>query len=245
MIFPTFAPHPQSLGKRQALLLMLSVLGCTLLVSNPAQALYKIIEADGKVTYTDHPPTQSNTGQAVSIGTTPKALPNPSIANLPFDLKQAVSEFPVILYTLKSECPPCDQGRHLLKQRGVPFRERLIISKADLDALKDLTGSQDTPVIVIGKQVNRGFSTEVWNQYLDFAGYPKTSKLPATYSFAAPEPLTQQQNAEERIEERSALPAKHSAPPPQAGTRASRIAEKNATSSSPHSPVKDPNAIQF
>ncbi|MFN9708881.1 MAG: glutaredoxin domain-containing protein [Burkholderiales bacterium] len=242
MPFPTFTP--QALGKLQHRVLMLSVLGCALILYSPAQALYKIVEPDGTITYTDQPPPPQKAGQVTPIGPTSKALTSPSITHLPFELKQVVAEFPVTIYTLKSDCPACDQGRALLKQRGVPFSERHIISKADLESLKALTGAPDTPVMVVGKQVNRGFSAEVWNQYLDFAGYPKTSRLPATYRFEAPEPLTKQQSAE-TIEETNTPPANRPAPVPQPGTRASRLAEKNSANRTPSPPPRDPNAIQF
>lgn len=36
----------------------------------------------------------------------------------------------------------------------------------------------------------RGFSSELWNTYLDGAGYPKESRLPRGYQYAAATPIT-------------------------------------------------------
>jgi hypothetical protein len=45
--------------------------------------------------------------------------------------------------------------------------------------------------VTIGAQVVRGMSAESWTSYLDAAGYPKESKLPASYQFPAATPLTE------------------------------------------------------
>jgi glutaredoxin len=223
-----------------------SALICTLLFSHTAHALYKIVGPDGKITYTDQPPANDNPAHQVTpLNSSLKGGSTPSTANLPFELKKVVTEFPVTIYTLKSDCAPCDQGRQLLKQRGVPFSERAVSSKADIEALKSLTGAQETPVMVIGKQVNKGFSADVWNQYLDLAGYPKTSKLPANYDFGSATPLTQQQSAESIEERPSKAQRSPSSPRPEPGTRASRMAEKNSGAKATTTPPRDPNALQF
>ena len=61
--------------------------------------------------------------------------------------------------------------------------------------LMRLTGGGDLPAITIGAQVVRGWSAEGWASYLDAAGYPRESKLPASYQFAAATPLTEQRAA--------------------------------------------------
>jgi hypothetical protein len=47
--------------------------------------------------------------------------------------------------------------------------------------LQRLTGSSSLPALSIGGQQLRGFSEVEWAQFLDAAGYPKTSQLPAGY----------------------------------------------------------------
>ena len=170
-----------------------SVLCCALFLSSGAHALFKVIGPDGKVSYTDQAPLEPGSNKVTSLATDSKQ-PS-SISNLPADLRQAVAAYPVVLYSLPNACEPCDQGRELLKQRGIPFTERLIVTNADVESLNALTGSRDTPVMVIGSQVSKGFSATVWNQYFDLAGYPKESRLPANFSFGQATPLTKQQAA--------------------------------------------------
>jgi hypothetical protein len=73
--------------------------------------------------------------------------------------------------------------------------------------LQRLTGARDAPVLMIGQQPLRGLSTETWNAYLDSAGYPRDSRLPAGYQHAAATPLT-----ERREPARTAPPPSSAAP---------------------------------
>lgn len=107
---------------------------------------------------------------------------------MPLELRQAMQRYPVTLYTTGT-CQPCDSGRQLLKQRGIPFSEKLVISGEDGDELLRLSGSRDAPTLTIGAQVLRGFAGDAWASYLDAAGYPRESRLPATYQYPTPTPL--------------------------------------------------------
>jgi hypothetical protein len=79
----------------------------------------------------------------------------------------------------------------MLRQRGVPFNERLVASNEDIDALSRVAGSRDLPVATIGAQVLRGWSSATWVSYLDAAGYPRESRLPTNYQYPAATPLTE------------------------------------------------------
>ena len=58
-----------------------------------------------------------------------------------------------------------------------------------------LTGGHDAPTLAIGTQMLRGLAPEVWASYLDAAAYPRESKLPSTYQYPAPTPLTERREA--------------------------------------------------
>lgn len=159
-----------------------------LLAVSAAQGQYKVVGPDGKVSYTDRPPAESSQMRAVgSPGTSaPASPPSP----LPFELRQIAGRFPVVLYT-SAGCQPCDAGRTLLRQRGVPHSERTIGSPADVEALIRLAGGSDVPVLTVGRQTVRGYSPGEWNGYLDAADYPKQSQLPSNYAFPAATPLVE------------------------------------------------------
>ena len=176
-------------------LLALSALGFCV----PAQALYKVVGPDGKVTYTDRIPGPAD-GKVTPITKSGNTAAIDAAA-LPFELRQVVARYPVTLYTI-ADCPPCDNARALLRQRGIPFAERLVVTEEDAETLHRLTGSRDAPTLTIGQQPLRGLAPESWNAYLDSAGYPRESRLPPGYSFAAATPLT-----ERREPARAATPA--------------------------------------
>lgn len=153
-----------------------------------AQTVYRIVGPDGRVSFSDRPPAP---GAATQV--TPQAgarAPAAAAAGqpLPYALQQVVNRFPVTLYTA-GDCTPCDSARQLLLSRGVPFSERTVNSNEDVEALKRLSGENSLPFGSIGSQQIKGFSDLEWSQFLDAAGYPKTSQLPAQYRAAAPTPL--------------------------------------------------------
>ena len=168
------------------------------------QAQYKVIGADGKVTYTDRPPTAS-AGKVTSIGAR-GAAPSGDAA-LPVELRQAASRYPVTLYVTAGNCEPCEAARQLLRQRGIPVTEKQVLSPEDSEALERLSGGRDAPTLSIGSQTLRGLAPEVWNSYLDAAGYPRESRLPANYQYPPATPITARREATAKAATPRATPA--------------------------------------
>ena len=163
-----------------------------------AHAQFKVTGPDGKVTYTDREPSQPD-GKVTSLGA--KVPVQAAEPDLPFELRQIVAKYPVTLYTVSGACEPCTSARQLLRQRGVPFDERQIISAEDSDALEKLSGAREAPTMALGSQIVRGLASDVWHSYLDAAGYPRQSQLPNSYQYRAATPLV------ERREPAAARPA--------------------------------------
>lgn len=160
----------------------LTVLGS---IPAQAQALYRIVGADGRVTFSDRPPAVANKASPIASG----AQEPPSTGSaLPYALQQVVGKYPVTLYTSK-DCAPCDSGRQLLRTRGIPFSEKTITTAEDAEALQRLAGGTSLPLLTVGGQQIKGFSDNEWSQYLSAAGYPEKSLLPARYVNPAPAPL--------------------------------------------------------
>jgi glutaredoxin len=158
-------------------------------LSGLASAQYKVTAPDGSVTYTDRPPVAA-TGKVTSLGRREPATPDAGAetAGLPFDLRQTAVRYPVTLYTA-ANCIPCDNGRQLLQQRGVPYRERQVLNADDSAALERLTGGRTIPALTVGSQPLRGFNPTDWGSYIDAAGYPAESRLPRGWQPPAPTPL--------------------------------------------------------
>ena len=145
-----------------------------------AQQIYRTVGPDGRVTFSDKPPLDA---AAAALATTVATASGAAVANtasMPFELKQAANRYPVTLYS-GVNCEPCLAGRTFLSGRGIPFTEKTVSSNEDIEALQRLTGGNTVPMLSIGGQQLKGFSDAEWTQFLDVAGYPKTSQLPAGY----------------------------------------------------------------
>ena len=207
---PTLARHaPLKInGSRVIMHLLALTVGAGLLTAfeASAQAVYRVTGADGKVTFTDQLPPSGNlsSAPAATAATAPGPASSPAAAALPFELRQVASRYPVVLYT-GADCIACGAGRALLSARGVVFTEKTVTTAEDAQALQRLTGATTLPVISIGSQQIKGFSEAEWSQYLDAAGYPKTSRLPRSYRPASAVPL---------VTALTAAPASPAAPAP-------------------------------
>jgi len=139
-----------------------------------AQSLYRYIDANGRVVYSDQPPPP--TARDVQ----PKRLPENVIETdpVPFAMKQAAERFPVTLYTF--DCDVCRDAQALLVKRGIPFATVIVTEEKGAARLKALTGRQSAPVLQVGdKQVMQGYNEERWQAMLDEAGYPKAAPASA------------------------------------------------------------------
>lgn len=174
------------------------------LASAHGQTIYRIVGADGRVTFSDKPPVSQDQGKVSGTGV--GAAGAASATALPFELRQAASKYPVMLYT-SADCAPCGAGRSLLSGRGIPFAERTISTQEDAAALQRLTGENSLPTLTIGGQRIKGYSDVEWTQYLDAAGYPRASILPSGYKNPAPTPLVAVQKPTERKPELAPVPA--------------------------------------
>jgi glutaredoxin len=171
-----------------------------------AQPVYRQVDKNGKVTFSDRAPTASTEPASGAQG----GPGSPANAGLPYEIRQVVQRYPVLLYT-GEDCSPCGTARTLLVTRGVPFDERTVKSNEDIEALQRLSGQGSVPLLTIGSQQLKGFSDAEWSQYLDAAGYPKSNNLPAGYRNGLARPLVAQQAAP--APRAPATPATQSAPP--------------------------------
>jgi hypothetical protein len=120
----------------------------------------------------------------------------------------------------------------MLSTRGIPFSERTVNTNEDVEALQRLSGNTNLPFATIGGQQLSGYSATEWAQYLDAAGYPKQSQLPANYRRAAPMPLV------------AVTPAQAASKPAAAATTA-RPRQRPPTAAPSGPTPSNPAGIQF
>jgi glutaredoxin len=136
--------------------------------------MYRWVDKDGKVHYTDTPPPAASKG-VQKRGTAP--APTDTGPAAPYAVQQAAKNFPVVVYTSSNCGQPCTDGKALLATRGVPYREVAVGPGSDMSAedLKKATGGDTVPVMMVGRSKSLGFETEMWRNALDAGGYPRSA----------------------------------------------------------------------
>jgi glutaredoxin len=180
---------------------ILAALLAALFASAASAQLYRWVDQNGKVHYTDTPP-QPAAARAVE-----KKKPSGSVveAAAPYAVQQAAKTFPVTLYTASNCEAPCKDARDLLAKRGVPYSETAITEQKQLDELKRLSGGDDVPVLLVGKSVIKGFEAGAYNGALDTAGYPLNA--PPTTTARAPKAPEPPKPAQQAIAPQAVVPA--------------------------------------
>ncbi len=133
-----------------------------------AQDAYRWIGKDGKVHYSDEAPPAD--AQKIE----PKHLDASVVEGdkYSYETRQAVANFPVVLYVSASCGDGCSMARKFLSTRGIPYSEKKIETAADVAAMKEATDSDVTPTLRVGTMTSKGFQEEAWGGLLDTAGYP-------------------------------------------------------------------------
>jgi glutaredoxin len=152
-----------------------------------AQQLYRWTDEKGRVHVTDTPPPPtardvqkkkggSGTDSAQGSGT------------MPYELAQAVKDFPVMLYTSPSCGQACASARGALNKRSVPFKEMQVWDEKSNEELKRVSGGTDVPTLLVGRSVQKGFEQGAYDALLDSARYPKSGLLPPRTQAPPPPP---------------------------------------------------------
>jgi glutaredoxin len=186
-----------------------------------AQQVYKSIDKNGRVTYSETPPLPGS-GDKLTGDSAPTA-------SLPYSLQQVASRYPVTLYTT-ADCGPCINARLMLTQRGVPFKELTVSSNEDIAAYKKLNSDNNFPLVTIAAQQLKGYEETELTKYLDAAGYPKSSTLPRNYKNAEATSLTPKKVVEKTEKEVTEKPA------------SARVARP---ATAPQEPNNNPAGIRF
>jgi Domain of unknown function (DUF4124) len=134
------------------------------------QQVYRYVDVDGKVVYSDKPPPP-NAKDAQSKRVSGNSIETSEIS---FATQQAQERYPVTLYTFACGVV-CDTAQGMLNKRGVPHSVIDVSVPDGAEKLKKLSGSLDAPALQVGEQYSIGFNETKWQGMLSDAGYPKTA----------------------------------------------------------------------
>jgi hypothetical protein len=163
-------------------LALLVVLACAGAAS--AQPLYRWTDENGRVHITDTPPPAS----ARNVRKIKPVAPRAAEPEQSFELRQAMRDFPVTLYTAPNCKEPCAAARGQLNKRAVPFKEVQVWDQQSIDELRRISDGEDVPTLVVGRSVHRGFGQEPYDALLDAARYPRAGTLRPRAQAAPPLP---------------------------------------------------------
>jgi glutaredoxin len=133
--------------------------------------LYRWVDENGRVRYSDTPPPASAKG----VEKKRYGAGGSGEATIPYATQRAMQENPVVLYTAPDCGKICADAKALLDNRGVPYREVVVRSNDQIEDLKKLAGKSQVPTLQVGSQAISGFETAAWTGALDRAGYPSTT----------------------------------------------------------------------
>lgn len=170
--------------------------------SAQVQQVYRYVDAEGRIVYSDKPPPpNAKEAQAKRIGGN-----SIETSELSYATQQAQERFPVTLYTFACGVV-CDTAQALLNKRGVPHTVVDVSQGDGAEKLKRLTGGLDAPALQVGEQHALGFNESKWQNLLSDAGYPKTpSPRNTPVGRAAPPPPVEQGNATQSVASPAATP---------------------------------------
>ena len=160
-----------------------ALMGIVLLAAGLAQAqMYRWVDQDGKVHFTDRPPPPHVAKEVQQR----KLTAPPASKAMSYAMRQAAENYPVILH-VGADCKACQEGREFLTRRGIPFTEKTVASNEEIEALKQLLGSGDAmvPVLQVGTKTSKGYLDTAWGNLLDVAGYPKSPGVPVSLAVRA------------------------------------------------------------
>jgi glutaredoxin len=178
--------------------------------------LYRWVDRDGKVNFTDTPPP----AYARDVQKRAREAGAAESGQGSYEVQQAVKKFPVTLYTA-ADCAPCKEARDLLAKRGVPYREVTVGTEETRAELKKVAGEMEVPVMTVGRDIQKGFEASMYHAALDIAGYPKTAppgaRAAAPAAKPAPKPVVAEKPPEDAPRGRYTPQAPADAPPMDAG----------------------------
>jgi glutaredoxin len=140
---------------------------CALLVCVPvnAQQIYRWVDADGRVQYTDKPPA------GVKANPVPSRINSYSGTPVVSGTASAGATRPEIKMYATDWCGYCRKAREYFARQGIRYTELDVDKSAAARAEYQRMGARGVPVILVGTQRMNGYSEERLAAMLKAAGY--------------------------------------------------------------------------
>lgn len=152
-------------------LFTVSLLSLAAAASFAGETLYKSVGPDGKVDYSDRPPTTGRLEKTMEFNNLPSSeVPGLSTSYVEqlrrFRASQAKSAVPsapgVVLYAA-SWCGYCRSARSYLSKKGIAYREIDIDTKSGKESFAEIAGSGGVPLLIASGRRVQGYSVPAYD----------------------------------------------------------------------------------
>ena len=173
--------------------LALALGAALLLAATGVQAQFKVIGADGKVTYTDREPSQPE-GKVTALGAKapvagrrarPALRAAPGHLEVPGDALHHDRR----VRAVRAGAPVPEAARRSLQRAPGGEQRRHRCAREDLGRPRGADAHRRH------RRSCAASPRDSWGQYLDAAGYPRESRLPSTYQYRAATPIVERRDA--------------------------------------------------
>lgn len=146
---------------------ILCLLVCVSAVSTVnAQTVYKSIGPDGKVVYSDSPPSEGNVTKTMKFQNLPSStLPASTLSYVEqLRLKQSspTAMQGTVLYSA-AWCGYCKQAKSYLARKGIRYEERDVDTPSGKASYAQAGGGRGVPLLLVKGQRVEGFSSEAYD----------------------------------------------------------------------------------
>lgn len=145
-------------GRLAAVVIVLPLLSA----AASAQSMYKSVGPDGRIAYTDSPPTKGRIEKTLKFESAP-ASPLPlyyieTLRKLRASAAASAAVGDVVLYSAVW-CAYCKKAKAYLGSKGIAYQEIDIDTSAGMAAFAQVGGGKGIPLLVTASQRIQGFST--------------------------------------------------------------------------------------
>jgi len=153
-----------------ARLVILLLLGASATTTLFAQSLYKSVGPDGKVVYSDRPPTQGRIEKTLKFENLPSSVLPASVSSTVEQLrKQKTSSATttptggVVMYSA-TWCGYCKKAKAYLANKNITYQDVDIDTSDGMVAYAKAGGGKGVPLLIAGSQRVQGFSTDAYDE---------------------------------------------------------------------------------
>jgi glutaredoxin len=145
--------------------------------SHAAQTLYKSIDSEGKVIYSDRPPVEGRLEKTLNFEDQPGSALPPATSAYVEQLRRSglappqVATAGIVLYSA-TWCGFCKRAKAYLAGKGIKYRDFDIDTRDGMNAFAQAGGGKGVPLLIAGGRRVQGFSPAAYNAFFAMLKQP-------------------------------------------------------------------------